>query len=224
MDLQNLKSQYELMTTDQLKDLAEDYRDMRRDAIPVLFDELNNRGESEFVEIIKFKMSQSGADKNEATQGIFGNLADSNPMNFKHTNPVVTEEAIDEHDVFNEDLGGNVDFSKNTNLSENEIVSQAVRKILKNKSKLKSKSQTLEFMENNWYINEYITNSVFKKLKSKMNMAYTVFAIILVLTVVGIMMFISSEGEVGFAPGLLLIVLAIINLNNASQLNKILNR
>ena len=211
------------MSTDQLLLLAEDYRDMRRDALPILFEELENRGEKEYVEQIKAEM-EKGTDSSKSDQGMFGTLLDANPLNLNQIKiQQEKSDLLDEHDVFLEDVGNTSNPNLNTNLSENEIVSQAVRQILKNKKKLSSRIQTIEFMENQWYVNDYIINTVFAKLKRKMNMSYVVVAIVVVFTIIGIMLFLKSNGEFGFAPGLLIIILAIMNINNASRLNKIIN-
>jgi hypothetical protein len=233
MELEKIKEQYEGMATLQLKELADSYQDMRADVLPILFKELESRGEHTFVEVIKTKMNapEETIELEPSDLNLFTNpeaLLDvpvkSKSMDeevldheIKNTSNLKSKSALTEN-VLDDDIVESLNSHNST-----EVIRLAVKLILKNKSKIRTRRTAEETILEKWKVDENVMNSIFLQLNKKRKMAQGIAAVIGIFFAIGIMMLISSSGQAGFVPGILIIIVGGVNLNTSVQLNRIIN-
>ena len=107
-------------------------------------------------------------------------------------------------------------------LSEDDIIRLAVRQIIKEKSKLKSKEEAKAFLLSKWRISDEIMEAIFTKLTKSKNRSLMIGGIIVGIFIIGLMMYATSNGRSGFTPGIIFLILGGMSLNTGLRLQRIL--
>ena len=223
MDEEKQRTIYKVMSTNQLKDLARDFRSLKKEAIPILLDELVERGESDFVQQINDRIEKTKTRSNQEDTKKKGDFEDSflgSLIQIEHPEQKKKQERNDE--LLDDDLITEDKVEDTSDLSDFDIVANAVKIIMKGRSKLHSREEATTLVKSKMKIPEYLIEDVYVKLTKKKNNSLIFGSIIAGLFTIGLMLLVTSNGENGFVPGIILLILGGSSLMTANHLNRIL--